>query len=157
MACSQCLGESLEDLAAGLAGLVDVLYPVFRDALEGRIEYLFVASAEFDDLHALRLDLFGRGLLAVLEALAALARGLLARFNQGFADVLRQRLEFGLADRIGEDRGSEVQPLGAGLQDLAEVIGHRALIRKDQAVERAAGERFIDFRRSHPNRYAANR
>src|SRR5437899_1914312 len=74
MACSQCLGESLEDLAAGLAALVDVLHPVFRDALEGRIEYLFVVGAEFDDLHALRLDLFGRGLLAVLEALAALAR-----------------------------------------------------------------------------------
>src|ERR1700750_3253177 len=69
----QCVREGLEHLGAGLAALVDVLHPILGDGLEGGVELLLVVVAEADDLHALRLDLLGCGLLAVLEAFAALA------------------------------------------------------------------------------------
>src|SRR5690242_18971574 len=100
----QRVGEGLEHLGARLAALVDVLHPVFGDSLEGRVELLLIVGAEIDDLHALRLDLFRRSLLAILEALAALARGLLAGLDHRRAHVFQQRFDFVLAHRIGEDR-----------------------------------------------------
>ena len=88
---------------------------------------------------------------------AALARRLLARLNQHLADVLRQRFEFRFANGIGENGGSEVQPFGARFQDLAEIVGHRTLIREDQTVERTPCQRFINFGRGHANGNAADR
>src|SRR5690349_12737098 len=111
MARRQRVGERLEHLGARLAALVDVLHPVLGHGLEGGVELLLVVGAEVDDLHALRLDLLGRGLLAFLKSLAALARGLLAGLHQRLAHVFGQRLEFVLADRIGEDRSPKVEAL----------------------------------------------
>ena len=46
MARGQGFGEGLENLGAGLAPLVHVLDPVFRDVLEGGVEHLLVVGAE---------------------------------------------------------------------------------------------------------------
>src|ERR1700736_2449352 len=138
MACGQGVGEGLEGLRARLAALVEILYPVLGDRLERCVEHLLVVGPEFDDLHALRLDLVGCSQLAVLEALAALARRLFAGFDQRLADVLGQAFEFALTHRVSEDRSAEILAFGTGFQQLAELVGYRALIGKDHAVERAA-------------------
>src|SRR3954452_21751371 len=108
MARRQGLGESLEHGRAGFAALVDILDPVLRDRLERRGAHFLVVRAEFDNLHALRLDLFGAGLLALLESLAALAGSLSSGLDQLLTNIFRQPLEFRFTHGIGEDGSAEV-------------------------------------------------
>src|SRR3954467_1204318 len=91
---SQSLGECLEHGRAGFAALVDILDPVLRDRLERRSEHFLVVRAEFDNLHALRLDLFGGGLLALLESLAALAGSLFSGLDQHLTNISGRLLNF---------------------------------------------------------------
>src|SRR5258706_10783219 len=135
--------EFPERVAAALAASVQSLRPGFGDALHQILELRVDLRRERIKTNALGFERLLGLVVRLLHRLAGGRNDLVGDVDHRLLDFRRQLLPGAVADRIGNDKTAEAEPVGGIFDELVGAIGNHALERKQQPVHGAARQRFI--------------